>query len=95
MRVEERIAEHKREIDLCDAQERESANPRMMSAALIIAGIGVSVASLIAYETIGLTLGIVGVVGGFVWRSDLNHKALWRSRLRDAHRAALKSLLER
>jgi hypothetical protein len=92
MTVEERIAEYKRKIAICDTEERESTNPRMMSVMLIVGGIGVTVASLFAYQTIGLTLGIVAVIGGFIWRSDLNRKALWRSRLRDAHLAALKSL---
>jgi hypothetical protein len=93
MTVEERIAEYKRKIAICDAEKRESENPRMMSAALIFAGAGVAIASLVAYQTIGLALGIIGLIGGVVWRSDLNTKSLWRGRLRDAYRDALKSLV--
>ena len=93
MTVEERIAEYERKIAACDAEERESDNARTMSTALIYGGIGISIASLFVNQYIGLTLGIVGIISGFVWRSDLNKKSLWRSRLRDAHQAALESLI--
>jgi hypothetical protein len=92
MTIEERIAEYKRKIAVCDAEERESTNPRTMAAALIYAGIGIAVASLTAHQSIGVTLGIIGVIAGIVWRSDLNAKSLQRSRDCNAHRAALKSL---
>jgi len=94
MTAEERIAEYERKIAMCDAEEREAENPRTMSGALIYGGVGVSVASLLANQYIGLTLGIIGVISGFVWRSDLNKKSLWRARLRDAHRVAVKSLID-
>ena len=93
MTVQERIAELERKIAVCDAEEREADNPRTMAAALIFGGVGVAVAALLANQYIGLTLGIIGVISGFVWRSDLDKKSLWRSRLLDAHRTALKSLI--
>jgi hypothetical protein len=92
MTVEERIAEYKRKIAVCDAEDRAAENPRMVASALIYGGAAVGVGSLLANQYIGLTVGIIGAISGFIWRSDLNTKLLWRSRLRDAHRAALKSL---
>jgi hypothetical protein len=92
MTVEERVAEYERKIAECDAEERQADNPLMMAAALIYAGIGITVASLFAGQNIAVTLGVILVISGVVWRSDLKKKSLWRSRLRDAHRAALESL---
>jgi hypothetical protein len=92
MTVEERIAEYKRKIAVCDVEEREAENPRMVSAVLIYGGAVVAIGSFFVNQYIGLTLGIIGVISGCLWRSDLNTKSLWRFRLRDAHRAALKSL---
>ena len=93
MTTEERIAEYERKIAEGDAEERDSRNAETMAPALIYAGAGIAVASLLAHQTIGLTLGIIGVIAGFVWRKDLNAKSLQRSRDRDGYRAALKSLI--
>jgi hypothetical protein len=92
MTAEQRIAEYKRKIALCDAEEREATNLRTRANALIYGGAGVTVVSIVADQIIGLPLAIVSVIVGFVWRSNLDKRALWRSRRRDAHWAALKNL---
>jgi hypothetical protein len=92
MTTEERVAEYERKIAECDAQERDSRNFEMMAPALICAAAGIAVASLLAHQTIGLTLGIIGVIAGIVWREDLKANSLRRTMDCNGYRAALRAL---
>jgi hypothetical protein len=67
MTTEERIAEYEWKIARCDAEERDARNAEMMAPALIYAGAGIAVASLLAHQTIGLTLGSWDLRGGRAW----------------------------
>jgi hypothetical protein len=68
-------------------------NAEMCAPASILISTAVAVASFTAHETIGLTLGITGVIASFVWRSDLMAKSIARTERRSALRRALNSLI--
>jgi hypothetical protein len=89
--IEDRTARYRNELAQCDRDDRSAENAEMCAPALIFVSLGIAVASFAAHETIGGTLGIIGVIAGFVWRSDLKAKAIARSERRSYIRRALKS----
>jgi hypothetical protein len=89
--IEDRTARYRNELAQCDRDDRSAENAEMCAPALIFVSLGIAVASFAAHETIGATLGIIGVIAGFVWRSDLKARAIARSERRSYIRRALKS----
>jgi hypothetical protein len=70
------------ELAQCDRDDRATENAEMCAPALIFGSLGIAVVSFTAHETIGSTLGIIGVIARFVWRPDLKAKAIARSERR-------------
>jgi hypothetical protein len=89
--IDDRTASYLNELAQCDRDDRAAENAEMCAPALILISLGIAVASFTAHETIGGTLGIIGVIAGFVWRSDLKAKAIARSERRSYIRRALES----
>jgi hypothetical protein len=90
--VDDRASLYRNELAQCDRDDRAAENAEMRAPALIFVSAGVGVASLVGHETIGLTLGIIGLIAGIVWRSDLKAKSAARSASRSGIRKALDSL---
>ena len=88
--IEDRTARYRNELAQCDRDDRSAENAEMCAPALIFVSLGIAVASFAAHETIG-AMGIIGVIAGFVWRSDLKARAIARSERRSYIRRALKS----
>jgi hypothetical protein len=91
--IDDRTTDYRNELAQCDRDDRAAENAEMCAPALILVSAAVAVASFTAYQTIGLTLGIIGVIAGFVWRSDLKAKSIARAERRLSLRRALDSLI--
>jgi len=76
--VDDRASLYRKELAQCDRDDRAAENAETGALALIFVSAGIGVASLVAHETIGLTLGIIGLIAGLVWRSDLKAKSAAR-----------------
>jgi hypothetical protein len=93
--ADDRAVHYRNELAKCDSDDRAAQNAETSAPALILVSAGIAVASFTAHETIGLTLGIIGVIAGIVWRSDLKAKSIARSERRSHIKRALKSLTPR
>jgi hypothetical protein len=80
--TDDRTARYRNELAQCDRDDRAAENGEMCAPALILVSAAVAVASFTAHQTIGLTPGIVGVIAGFVWRSDLKARSIARTERR-------------
>jgi hypothetical protein len=90
--IDDRASRYRDEIAQCDEDERSAGNAEMCAPARILVSAGIGVASLVGHEIIGLTLGVIGLIAGFVWRSDLKAKSAARSARRSGIRKALDSI---
>jgi hypothetical protein len=88
--IDDRTTDYRDELAQCDRDDRAAENAEMCAPALILVSAAVAVASFTAHQTIGLTLGIIGVIAGFVWRSDLKTKSISRTERRSSLRRALR-----
>jgi hypothetical protein len=90
--IDDRTTGYRNELAQCDRDDRAAENAEMCAPALILISAAVAVASFTAHETIGLTVGMIGAIAGFVWRSDLKAKSIARTERRSSLRRALKTL---
>lgn len=91
--IDARASRYREELAQGDREDCAAANAEMSAPALILVSAAVGVASWVAHETIGLTLNIIGLIAGFVWRSDLKAKSAARSARRSDMRKAMDSLM--
>jgi hypothetical protein len=87
--ADDRAGQYRNDLAQCDRDDRAAQNAETSAPALILVSAAVAVASFTARETIGLTLGIIGVAAGLVWRSDLKAKSIARSERRSYLRRSL------